>query len=165
MKIFGFAGYSGSGKTTLIEKLIPLFNQQGYSVSLIKHAHHDFDIDVPGKDSWRHRRAGAREVLISSDNRWALMHELGEEGEPSLSAHLSRISPCDFVFVEGYKHEPIPKIEIHHKAAMKPFHFPDDPHVVAIACDVEIETALPRFHPDRADLIAQFIKKHLGVES
>ena len=165
MKIFGFAGYSGSGKTTLIEKLIPLFNREGYSISLIKHAHHGFDIDQPCKDSFRHRKAGAKEVLVSSGKRWALMHELNGQEEPSLSAHLARISPCAIVFVEGFKNEPIPKLEIHRSAVMKPFLFPDDPHIVAIACDMEIDAGLPRFDLDRADLITQFIKKHLGMPS
>ncbi|MHB1098062.1 MAG: molybdopterin-guanine dinucleotide biosynthesis protein B [Burkholderiales bacterium] len=163
MKIFGFAGYSGSGKTTLIEKLIPLFVQEGLRVSLIKHAHHDFDLDQPGKDSHRHRAAGAGEVLISSNRRWAIMHELAGEAELPLAALLGRLSPCDIVFVEGFKHDPILKIEVHRKAAMKPLLFPEDPHIVGIACDARIETALPLIDLDRPDLIAAFIKNHLGM--
>lgn len=163
MKIFGFAGFSGSGKTTLVEKLIPIFNEDGYAVSTIKHAHHDFDIDIQGKDSWRHRKAGAKEVLVASGKRWALMHELGEENEPSLAAHLARISPCDIVFVEGCKHEPIPKLEIHRKAAMNPYLFHEDPNIVAIACDTFIETKLPVLDLDRVDLIAAFIKQYLWM--
>lgn len=163
MKTFGFAGYSGSGKTTLIERLIPYFTGEGYRIALIKHAHHDFDIDVPGKDSWRHRRAGAREVLVSSGQRWALMHELADEGEPSLTEHLERLSPCDIVFVEGYKSEPIPKLEIHRKDLGKPFLFPHDPHIVAIACSDAVETGLPRLDPDRPEKIAQFIKNILEI--
>ena len=165
MKIFGFAGFSGSGKTTLIEKLIPLFKTEGYSISLVKHAHHDFEIDRPGKDSYRHRLAGAKEVLVTSSRRWALMHELSEEQEPSLSSHVERLAPCDIVFVEGFKREPIPKIEIHRSGLMKPLLFPFDRHIVAIACDTEIDASLPRFELDRTDLLAQFIKRYLGLSS
>ncbi len=165
MKIFGFAGYSGSGKTTLIEKLIPIFANEGFEVSLIKHAHHDFDIDQPGKDSWRHRKAGAGEVLVASGRRWAVIHELSGKAEPSLEDHIKRLSPCDFVFVEGYRHEHIPKLEIHRKAAMSPLLFPEDPHIVGIAGDVLLETALPQIDLDRADLIAAFIKKYFGIYS
>lgn len=163
MKIFGFAGYSGSGKTTLIEKLIPIFVDDGYRVSIIKHAHHDFDLDQSGKDSYRHRAAGAGEVLITSGRRWAIMHELHGEMEPSLAAHLERLSPCDIVFVEGYRQEPIPKLEIHRKAAMHTLLYPEDPHIVGIACDTMIETDLPRIDLNRADLIAVFIKTQLGM--
>lgn len=165
MKLFGFAGYSGSGKTTLIEKLIPLFVNEGFKVSLIKHAHHDFDLDQPGKDSYRHRAAGAGEVLIGSSKRWAIMHELIGEAEPQLAAHLERLSPCDIVFVEGFKGDPMPKLEIHRKAAMKPLLFQNDPHIVGIACDVRLDTELPQIDMDRADLIAAFIKNHLGMNS
>src|SRR6188768_601949 len=115
MKIFGFAGYSGSGKTTLIEKLIPLFVQQNLRVSLIKHAHHAFDVDQPGKDSWRHRHAGCAEVLITSSRRWALMHELRGAQEPSLQEQLKHLAPCDVVIIEGFKHADMPKIEVHRK--------------------------------------------------
>ncbi len=112
MKTFGFAGWSGSGKTTLIERLMPLFVKQGLRVSLIKHAHHTFDVDKEGKDSYRHRQAGAREVLVTSSRRWVLMHELRGEVEPSFDAHLRRLSPCDLLLVEGFKHAPIPKLEV-----------------------------------------------------
>src|ERR1700752_2606631 len=112
MKIIGIAGYSGSGKTTLIEKVIPLLAREGLRVSLVKHAHHEFDVDVPGKDSYRHRHAGCTEVLVSSSKRWALMHELRGAEEPTLQDQLTHLSPCDVLIVEGYKSEPIPKVEV-----------------------------------------------------
>jgi len=157
MKVFGFAGWSGSGKTTLIEQLIPEFVRRGLTVSLIKHAHHDFDIDQPGKDSWRHRQAGASEVLITSAQRWALMHELRGEAECGLEAHLARLSPCDLVLVEGFKREPIPKLEIHRPSVGKPLLFLDDPHVVAVASDAALSTALPLFDLNDVAGIADFI--------
>ena len=110
MKVFGFAGFSGSGKTTLLEKVIPLLVARGLNVSLIKHAHHNVDIDKPGKDSYRHREAGCSEVMLVSSTRWALMHELRNEPEPSLEEQLARFSPCDLILVEGYKENAIPKI-------------------------------------------------------
>lgn len=137
MQVIGFAGWSGSGKTTLIEQLIRLLTAKGVTVSLVKHAHHDFEVDLPGKDSWRHRKAGCREVLISSSQRWVLMHELArDEEEMSLPALLEQVSPCDIVIVEGYKRAPIPKIEVHRAALDEPLLFPDDPHIVAVATDV-----------------------------
>lgn len=160
-KVFGFAGWSGSGKTTLIEWLIPRLIAGGQRVSLIKHAHHDFDIDQPGKDSWRHRHAGASEVLISSDQRWALMHELRGAEEPTLAEHLARLSPCDLVLVEGFKREPIPKLEIHRPSLGKPLLFPDDPHIVAVASDDSaLDTTLPRFDLNDVAGIATFIRNH-----
>ena len=126
MKIFGIAGYSGSGKTTLIEKLIPLFTARGLTVSLIKHAHHKFDVDQPGKDSWRHRHAGCSEVLVSSSARWALMHELRGVPEPTLPELIKHISPCDLVLIEGFKHEPAPKLEIHRNTVGEPWLFRPD---------------------------------------
>lgn len=161
MKVFGFAGYSGSGKTTLIEQLIPRFVLRGLRVSLIKHAHHLFDIDKPGKDSYRHREAGASEVLITSDQRWVLMHELRGEPEPSLHEQLVRFSPCDLVLVEGYKHAAIPKLEVHRPGLGKPMLHPDDPNIVAVATDAAIETRLPLFDLNRPDEIADFIIDHL----
>jgi molybdopterin-guanine dinucleotide biosynthesis protein B len=143
MKVFGFAGYSGSGKTTLIERLIPRLVARGLRVSLIKHAHHSFDIDQPGKDSWRHREAGASEVLITSDQRWVLMHELRGEAEPDLGRQLGRFSPCDLVLVEGYKRAPIPKIEVYRASVGKPLLYPDDPNIIAIASDSPLAAPLP----------------------
>ena len=163
MKVFGLAGYSGSGKTTLLERLIPYFTAQGLTLALIKHAHHDFDIDQPGKDSYRHRQAGATEVLVSSDQRWALMHELRGAEAPSLQAHLARLSPCDLVLVEGFKREPIPKLEIHREANAKPLLFPEDTNIIAIATDAPISTSLPRFELTATDAIGLFILQSLGL--
>ncbi len=157
-KVFGFAGWSGSGKTTLIEQLIPELIAGGLRVSLIKHAHHEFDIDQPGKDSWRHRHAGASEVLVTSGQRWALMHELRGAAEPTLAEHLSRLSPCDLVLVEGFKREAIPKLEIHRPGVGKPLLFPDDPHIVAVASDTALDTTLPRFDLNDVAGIANFIR-------
>lgn len=163
MKVFGFAGFSGSGKTTLLERLIPHLTSQGLQIALIKHAHHDFDIDQVGKDSYRHRQAGATEVLVSSAQRWALMHELRGAAEPDLKAHLARLSPCDLVLVEGFKREAIPKLEIHRAANAKPLLFPDDPHIIALATDVPIQTSLPIFELNAIDAIGSFILKATGL--
>src|SRR3954470_10824945 len=135
MKVIGIAGFSGSGKTTLIEKMIPLLVRSGLRVSLIKHAHHEFDVDQPGKDSWRHRQAGCTEVLVSSSNRWALMHELRGAPEPSLQDQLKHLTACDLVIVEGYKAEPIAKIEVHRRDGRTPLLYPKDRNVVAVATD------------------------------
>jgi molybdopterin-guanine dinucleotide biosynthesis protein B len=156
-KVFGFAGWSGSGKTTLLERLIPEFVGRGLRVALIKHAHHDFDIDQPGKDSWRHRQAGASEVLVSSGVRWALMHELRAEPEPNLDAHLARLSPSDLVLVEGFKGEAIPKLEVHRPSVGKPLLYPEDGRIVAIASDCRLEAPLPQFDLNDIPAIAAFI--------
>ena len=164
MKVFGFAGWSGSGKTTLIEKLIPVLVQQGLSVSLIKHAHHDFDIDQPGKDSYRHRKAGATEVLVTSGQRWALMHELRGAPELTLVDHMKHLSPCDLLLVEGFKREPIAKLEVHRRSVGKPLLFPDDPHIVAIASDIPVQTGLPLFGINNVQQIADFILIYTGIK-
>ena len=164
MKVFGFAGWSGSGKTTLIEKLIPRFSGAGLRVSLIKHAHHTFDVDQPGKDSYRHRHAGAGEVLVTSSRRWVLMHELRGAAEPSFEAQLARLSPCDLVIVEGFKHAPIPKLEVWRRATGEPLLHPNDPHIVAIATDARIETPLPRLDLNDDAAIASFILAHLRLQ-
>ncbi len=163
MRLFGFAGYSGSGKTTLIEQLIPIFVAGGLKVSLIKHAHHDFDVDQPGKDSYRHRKAGASEVLVTSSRRWVLMHELGGEPEPVLARQLAHFSPCDLVLVEGFKKEDIPKLEVHRPAVGKPLLFPGDPRIVAVASDAPLSAPLPQLDLNRADLVADFILKYFGI--
>jgi molybdopterin-guanine dinucleotide biosynthesis protein B len=163
MKLIAIAGYSGSGKTTLIEKVIPCLVMEGFRVSLIKHAHHEFDVDVPGKDSHRHRMAGATEVMVSSSNRWALMHELRGDTEPTLEEQLAHFSPCDVVIVEGWKHHAIPKVEVHRKLAGVPLLFPSDQHVVAIATDEKLATALPQFGLEDAEALATFIIQHLGL--
>ena len=164
MKVFGFAGWSGSGKTTVIEQLIPRFTRAGLTVSLIKHAHHSFDIDQPGKDSYRHREAGSKEVLVSSEKRWVIMHELHGDAEPGLDALIERMSPCDLLLVEGYKRYPMPKLEIYRGANGKPLLHPEDPTIVAIAADVPLETELPRFRLDDYDRIAEFILVHNGFK-
>jgi molybdopterin-guanine dinucleotide biosynthesis protein B len=157
MRIFGFAGFSGSGKTTLIEKLIPVLTGRGLRVSLIKHAHHGFDVDRPGKDSYRHREAGCGEVLVASSRRWALMHELRGAPEPSFGELLEQLSPCDLVLVEGFKREAIPKLEIHRGANPgAELIFPHDPWIAAIATDVRVATTLPVFGLDDVEAIARF---------
>ncbi|MDD5175603.1 MAG: molybdopterin-guanine dinucleotide biosynthesis protein B [Sterolibacterium sp.] len=164
MKIFGFAGYSGAGKTTLIEKLIPCFTTKGLRISLIKHAHHSFDLDKSGKDSFRFREAGATEVLLVSSQRWVLMHELREQAEPTLEEQLTRMSPCDLVLVEGFKNTPIPKLEVHRTANNKPLIYPENPNVVALASDGQIESPLPWFNLDDIDAIANFILHHQEIK-
>jgi len=160
MKTFGFAGWSGSGKTTLIEKLIPLFVKRGLKVSLIKHAHHAFDVDQPGKDSYRHRHAGASEVLVTSSRRWVLMHELRGEREPSFEEQVSRVSPCDLLIVEGFKFAPIPKLEVWRASTGEALLHPNDPHIVAVASDTKVETKLPVLDLNDVDAIAAFVVKH-----
>jgi molybdopterin-guanine dinucleotide biosynthesis protein B len=157
MKVIGLAGWSGAGKTTLLTRAIPLLQQQGLRVSVVKHAHHTFDVDVPGKDSWLHRQAGAVEVLVSSGTRWALMHELRGAQEPALPELLARMSPVDLVVVEGYKADPHRKIEVHRAANGKPLLFPNDPGIVGIASDVPVETKLPTVHLDDIAAVAALL--------
>jgi molybdopterin-guanine dinucleotide biosynthesis protein B len=160
MKTFGFAGFSGSGKTTLIEKLIPLLTQRGVKISLIKHAHHTFDVDKAGKDSYRHRIAGCTEVLVTSSRRWALMHELRGAPEPGLTEHIRLMSACDLLLVEGFKHEPIPKIEVCRAGISEALLHPHDKNIVAIASDRRLDSGLPQFDIDDPQSIADFILKH-----
>jgi len=141
MRIIGLAGWSGSGKTTLITKLIPRLIARGVLVSTLKHAHHGFDLDQPGKDSFFHRTAGATEVIISSAKRWAILHELREEPEWNLRSLVAKMSPVDFVLVEGFKRDAFPKLEIHRAANNKPLIHPEDPHIVAIASDIALPQA------------------------
>ncbi len=163
MEIFGFAGWSGSGKTTLIEKLIPRFAGAGLRVSLIKHAHHTFDVDQPGKDSYRHRHAGAAEVLVTSSRRWVLMHELRGAHEPPFEEQIRRLSPCDLLLVEGFKHAPIPKLEVWRAEPGEALLHPNDPHIVAVASDARIETRLPLLDLNDDAAIARFILGHLKL--
>jgi molybdopterin-guanine dinucleotide biosynthesis protein B len=163
MKVFGFTGRSGSGKTTLIENLIPIFTGLGLRVSVIKHTHHDFDVDRPGKDSWRQRQAGAMEVLLTSDMRWVLMHELRGAPEPELPEQLARLSPCDLVLVEGFKRQPIPKLEVWRAANGVPLLQPTDGTIVAIAADAKLDLAVPVFSLDQHTAIADFMLRHLGM--
>jgi molybdopterin-guanine dinucleotide biosynthesis protein B len=141
MRIIGLAGWSGSGKTTLITKVLPRLIARGQRVSTLKHAHHGFDLDQPGKDSFMHRAAGATEVVISSAKRFAILHELREAPEWDLPDLLARLSPVDLVLVEGYKRDAFPKLEIHRKANGKPLIHPVDPHIVAIASDAALPEA------------------------
>jgi molybdopterin-guanine dinucleotide biosynthesis protein B len=159
MRVIGLAGWSGAGKTTLLTRLIPHFLKEGLRVSVIKHAHHDFDVDVPGKDSWQHRQSGAEEVLVSSGKRWALMHELRGASEPRLPELLAKMSRVDLVIVEGFKSEPYRKIEVHRTANGKALLFPDDPGIVGIAADAVLETALPVVHLDDIPAIAAMMQR------
>jgi len=159
MKVIGLAGWSGAGKTTLLTRVIPHLLGEGLCVSVIKHAHHNFDIDVPGKDSWRHREAGATEVLVSSGKRWALMHELRGANEPRLPELLSKMSRVDLVVVEGYKSEPHHKIEVFRTANGKPPLFPDDDWIFGIATDTAVETRLPTAHLDDIPAIAAMMRR------
>ena len=159
MKVFGFAGYSGSGKTTLIERVLPRLIAHGLQVSVIKHTHHDFDLDRPGKDSYRHRVAGAAEVLLASDQRYALLHELRDKPPPTLEALLARLTPCDLVLIEGYKREPIPKIEVHRAATAKSWLYPQDAHIVAVASDEPPPDGKPYLDLDDIERITELIMK------
>lgn len=167
MKVFGLAGWSGSGKTTLLVKLIPELVGRGITVSTIKHAHHKFDVDKPGKDSYEHRQAGANEVLISSSNRWALMHELRGAPEPSLDELISHMSPVDLLVVEGFKYGDHPKLEVHRASEGKPLLALQDDHVVAIACDGELTEAKDRPHLNLNNIpaIADFILDYCGLQN
>ena len=163
MRIFGLAGWSGSGKTTLMTALIPELVSRGITVSTLKHAHHSFDVDQPGKDSWRHRQAGAGEVMVSSQNRWALMHELRGTPEPSFDELVRRMSPVDLLLVEGFKRHPHPKIEVYRRSLGKPLLHPEDPFVVAVASDEMLPgLALPLLPLSDAGAIAAFILDHDG---
>lgn len=166
MKMFGFAGYSGAGKTTLIEQLIPRFVARGLKVSMIKHTHHNFDLDKSGKDSFRHREAGATEVMLVCDQRWVLMHELRGAPEPSFEQQIANMSDCDLLLVEGYKATPIPKLEVHRTANGKPFIWPENPSVAALATPMEDRPAdcpLPWMSLDDHDAIAAFILEKTGL--
>ncbi len=138
MRIIGLAGWSGSGKTTLLARVIPELTKRGLKVSTVKHAHHGFDVDIPGKDSHTHRQAGASEVFISSARRWAHIHELRGDEEPELSEILARLAPVDLVIVEGYKRHPHPKLEVYRAAVGKPLLHPDDDWIVALASDAPV---------------------------
>jgi molybdopterin-guanine dinucleotide biosynthesis protein B len=141
VRIIGLAGWSGAGKTTLLTKILPRILGRGLRVSTVKHAHHSFDMDQPGKDSHTHRLAGATEVLVSSSSRWALVHELRGAHEPALGGLLAKLTPVDFVLVEGFKRGHHPKIEVYRAAVGKPLLHPDDPHIVAVVSDVALPAA------------------------
>lgn len=156
MRVIGLAGWSGAGKTTLMKRLIPALIARGVSVSTIKHAHHAFDVDVPGKDSWEHRQAGAAQVLVSSANRWALMSENRGAPEPTLAFLLTRMNPVDLVIIEGFKREDHPKIEVHRAATGKPWLHPEDPRIVAVAADVA-QSRLPQAALDDVEAVATLV--------
>jgi molybdopterin-guanine dinucleotide biosynthesis adapter protein len=168
MKVFGIAGYSGAGKTALLEKLLPRFTALGLRVSVIKHAHHNFDFDQPGKDSYRHRQAGAGEVLLTSSARWVLMHELRGAPEPTLDECLNYLSPCDLVLIEGYKEDAIPKLEVYRPANGKPPLWPANPNIVAVASDeppaAPLPTHLVSLDLNDADAIVGFVLATLNLE-
>jgi molybdopterin-guanine dinucleotide biosynthesis adapter protein len=161
MRIIGLAGWSGAGKTTLLAKVIPRFVARGLTVSTVKHAHHSFDVDQPGKDSHTHRVAGATEVLVGSASRWALVHELRSEPEASLGALLAKLSPVDLVVVEGFKRERHPKLEVYRAAVGKPLLHPDDPHIVAVASDQALPGArVPVVLLDDVESIVDLVLEH-----
>jgi molybdopterin-guanine dinucleotide biosynthesis protein B len=165
MKVLGLTGWSGSGKTTLLTALIPHFIAHGLTVSTIKHAFHGFDLDQPGKDSWRHRQAGASEVMVASSVRWALMHEVVGD-EPGLTELLQRLAPVDLVIVEGFKANPHPKIEVFRPSLGKPPIWPGRPDIVAVACDAPPAAAAPRLLPlNDPAAIADWAVRHLQFET
>jgi molybdopterin-guanine dinucleotide biosynthesis protein B len=161
MRIIGLAGWSGSGKTTLLARAIPRLVARGLLVSTLKHAHHGFDLDQPGKDSHTHRAAGATEVLVGSANRWALVHELRGAPEPRLPELLKKLSPVDLAIVEGYKREPHPKLEVYCASLGKPLLHPDDPHIAAIATDQPLPSArVPVVNLDDIEAIVDVLLQH-----
>ncbi|GIL00116.1 MAG: molybdopterin-guanine dinucleotide biosynthesis protein MobB [Alphaproteobacteria bacterium] len=164
-KVFGVTGWKNAGKTTLVAALVTEMAVRGLTVSTVKHAHHSFDIDHEGTDSWKHRRAGSRETLLVSSVRWALMHELRDEREPALDDLLAMLAPCDLVLIEGYKREGHDKIEvIRGEAGRDRPKWPEDPSIVAVAAEERPEgCALPCFHPDDARAIADFILSRLSI--
>ena len=163
MRVIGLAGWSGAGKTTLLTRLIPCLDRRGIAVSTVKHAHHAFDVDQPGKDSHAHRQAGARQVLVSSVERWALMTELRGAPEPELGFLLGRLSPVGLVIVEGFKRSALPKIEVHRAANGKPWLHPDDPAVRAAAADVPPPGPLPHAGLDDIEAVASLLLEHAAT--
>ncbi len=163
-KVIGVAGFKNAGKTTLVEKLVAELTRRGRRVSTVKHAHHSFDIDHEGRDSFRHRKAGASEVAVVSRHRWAIIHEMGQETEPSLEDILAKLAPCDLVIVEGYKRDTHDKIEVRNLALDHPKLAGDDPTIVAIAATGPIAGApVPVFDRDDVSALVSFIEKHMGL--
>ncbi len=157
MRVYGVVGWKNAGKTGLMERLVTEITGRGFSVSTVKHAHHSFDVDHPGKDSFRHRAAGASQVMLASGNRIALMHELRGAPEPSLGELLSQLAPVDLVLVEGYKRDTHFKVEAHRAVTGNPLISPDDPTIRAVASDTELSSELPVFDLDDTAAIADFI--------
>jgi len=163
-KVIGVAGFKNAGKTTLVEKLVTELTRRGHRVSTVKHAHHSFDIDHEGRDSFRHRKAGASEVAVVSRHRWAIIHESREEAEPTLQEILAKLAPCDLVIVEGYKRDSHDKIEVRNLDLSHPPLAGDDPTVVAIAANGAISGApVPVFGRDEVTALASFIETHTGL--
>jgi molybdopterin-guanine dinucleotide biosynthesis protein B len=163
-KVIGVAGFKNAGKTTLVEKLVTELTRRGYRVSTVKHAHHSFDIDHEGRDSFRHRKAGASEVAVVSRHRWAIIHESREEAEPTLQEILAKLAPCDLVIVEGYKRDTHDKIEVRNLDLSHPTLAGEDPTVVAIAANGAIADApVPVFGRDEVTALARFIETHMGL--
>ncbi|MDW3117716.1 molybdopterin-guanine dinucleotide biosynthesis protein B [Roseovarius pacificus] len=163
MNVYGVVGWKNAGKTGLMERLVTEITGRGISVSTVKHAHHSFDVDHPGKDSHRHRVAGATEVLLASRNRFALMHELRDEAEPALSALLQKLAPVDLVLIEGYKRDSHPKIEAHRAVTGNPLIAPGDPTVRAVASDTPLDLDRPVFDLNDTAAIADFILSEVGL--
>ncbi|WP_243614512.1 molybdopterin-guanine dinucleotide biosynthesis protein B [Shimia aestuarii] len=163
MRIYGVTGWKNAGKTGLMERLVAEITGRGVSVSTVKHAHHTFDVDQPGKDSHRHRVAGASEVLLASGNRWALMHELRDEEEPTLEALLTQLAPVDLVLVEGYKRDRHPKVEAFRAETGNPLIAPEDDTIRAVAADSAVEVDRPVFDLNDTCAIADFILREVGL--
>lgn len=164
MRLFGLVGWSGSGKTTLVIRLIPELTRRGLAVSTMKHAHHDFDIDKPGKDSYLHRAAGASEVMVASDQRWALMHEHRGAPEPSLERLIAQMTPVDLLLVEGFKRHAHPRLEVHRPSVGKPMIFGEDPTILAVASDVPLkDLSVPRLDLADVGAIADFVLTHAAA--
>lgn len=164
MKVMGIVGWSGSGKTSLVVEVLPILRRMGLKVSTMKHAHHRFDVDKPGKDSFRHREAGASEVLVVTSSRWVLMHESREEPEPSIESLIERMTPVDLLLIEGFKTHPHPKLEIHRESEGKPLLCPEDPGIVAVASDRPLPgLTIPVLDLNDPGAVADFILAHTGL--
>lgn len=163
MRLFGLAGWSNSGKTTLITRLLPLLAADGLRVSTVKHAHSGFDMDRPGKDSWRHREAGAIEVMVASERRFALIGDYRGAPEPPLEALLARMAPVDLVLIEGFRRGAHPRLEVHRAALGQPLLYPDDPGILGIAAEPAVSAPIPSFALDDVPAIAAFVRRVCGL--
>lgn len=163
MRVYGVTGWKNAGKTGLMERLVEEISRRGFSVSTVKHAHHTFDVDHPGRDSYRHRSAGAQQVMLSSRNRWALMTELRGNDEPPLSALLEKLDPVDLILIEGYKRDSHPKVEAYRAETGNPLIAPGDPTIRAVASDSELDLDRPVFDLDDTAAIADFILSEVGL--